>query len=315
MIRALTSVLWFHSLWAVFLFAQEPRLSHAVKAGERYLLDIDIQQNTHSESIDSEEINLYSRMKIELDVDSAAGDDLIYMTARYQDLHVSMLAPQMDIDINSESGKDQLLSDMVNSIENNNFHIRLSTAGELKQVDGLKEIFKSLASHPRRDKQEQEVILRTLEEVYGPDTFGSLFNLFSWVYPVIQPMNNWTNNMTYYFNTKPVQMVNRYILTKSTEDLIIIQGIGMLNAQQEFRDTTSMGEVKSKVSGSQTYDFQMDRSTGWLRKCVSRQRVMIETTIVKSNYLPSGLKIPSYTETVFEVTGSRISTNGKISKL
>ncbi|MEN8201609.1 MAG: DUF6263 family protein [Bacteroidota bacterium] len=304
---ALLSVFWFHTLWAVTsLYAQEPRLSHSLIVGESYLLDIDIQQNTSSESINSEEISLYSRMKIELDVDSVGTNELIYLTARYRELLVSMLAPGMGIDINSGSGRDQMLTDMVNSLENNDFHLLMSTTGELKQVDGLVEIFTSLAAYPLMDSREREVILKTLEEVYGPDTFGSLFNLFTWVYPVIQPMSNWTNDMTYYFNTKPVKMVNRYILAKSTEDLIVIQGLGMLNALEGFHETTSMGEVKSTVSGSQTYDFQMDRTSGWLRKCVSRQRVMIETSIVKSNYLPAGLKIPSYTETVFEVKGSTI---------
>jgi len=307
--RALTSVILFQILWAVLtLHAQEPNLSHSLQAGESYLLDIDIQQNTHSESIDREEINLYSRMKIELDVDSV-DNTLIYLTARYRDLMVSMLAPGMGIDFNSGSGKDQMLRDMVDLLEGSDFHLLMSPAGELKKVDGLQEIFTDLAAYPLQDSREREVILKTLEEVYGPDSFGSLFNLFTWVYPVIQPMSNWTNDMIYYFNTKPVKLVNRYILTKSTEDLVVIQGLGMLNALEEFRDTTSMGEVKSTVSGSQTYDFQMDRSTGWLRKCVSRQRVMIETTIVKSDYLPSGLQIPSYTETVFEVIGSRIQSD------
>lgn len=304
--RALISLICYHTLWAVLsLQAQDPNLSHSMQAGESYQLDIDIQQNTHSESIDSEEINLYSRMIIELDVDSV-GTKLIYLTARYRDLLVSMLAPGMGIDINSGSGKDLMLTEMVGSLENSDFHLQMSPAGELKLVEGLAEIFGTMASYPLKGNQEREVVLQTLEEVYGPDSFGSLFNLFAWVYPVIQPMSNWTNDMTYYFNTKPVKLVNRYILSKSTEDLVVIQGLGMLNALEEFRDTTSMGEVKSTVSGSQTYDFQMDRSTGWLRKCVSRQRVMIETTIVKSTYLPSGLKIPSYTETIFEVKGSKI---------
>ena len=119
-------------------------------------------------------------------------------------------------------------------------------------------------------------------------------------------MNNWTNDITYYFNTKPVALANRYTLSKVTEEELVIQGLGMLNATKEFRETTSMGEVKSTVSGSQTYDFQVERNSGWPIRCVSRQRVLIETTILKSNYFPAGLKIPSYTETVFEVKGSKV---------
>ena len=101
-------------------------------------------------------------------------------------------------------------------------------------------------------------------------------------------------------------MVNRYMLAKRTDEEITIQGLGMLNAMKDFPERTNMGEVRSAVSGSQTYDFQMDPDSGWLKRCVSRQRVTIETTIVKSSFLPPGLKIPSYTETVFEVKGSKI---------
>jgi hypothetical protein len=87
---------------------------------------------------------------------------------------------------------------------------------------------------------------------------------------------------------------------------MIIQGMGMINARQNFREKTDLGEVESAVSGSQTYDFQMDRNSGWMKQCVSRQRILIETTILESRYLPTGLKIPSYTETIFEISGSML---------
>ena len=53
----------------------------------------------------------------------------------------------------------------------------------------------------------------------------------------------------------------------------------------------------------------MDLESGWLIRCVSRQRVKIETTILESSFLPSGLKIPSFTETVFEVSGGLVDSN------
>jgi len=232
--------------------------------------------------------------------------DQIYLSAMYTDLLVSMLAPRMNIDINSSKGRDPLLSEMVNNLENKTFYLVMSSYGELRETEGLDSLFSNLASYPVSDTLEQLVILHTLDEVYGPDSFRSLFNLFFWVYPVIYPMANWTNDMTYYFNTKPVKMTNRYSLVKTSEEGVVIQGLGVLNAQKEFKETTNMGEVTSSVSGNQTYDFQMDIESGWLKKCVSRQQIRIETTIVKSEYLPAGLKIPSFTETVFEVKGSKI---------
>ncbi len=288
------------------MLAQEPRLSYNLRPGESYVLDIDIQQNTNSESINNEEISLYSRTKVEFHIDSTNGRDLIYMSAKYYELLISMLAPRLKIDINSSSGGNKMLSDMVDSLEQGTFQLVISSAGELKYTNGLSSLFSSLASYPVSDTLERQVILKTLEEVYGPDSFRSLFNLFIWVYPVLDPMSNWTNDMTYYFNTKPVRMSNRYYLTKSTDEIVVIQGLGALHALQDFHETTNMGEVKSTVSGNQTFDFQMDITTGWLKRCVSRQRVVIETTILKSDYFPTGLKIPSFTETTFEVKGFQV---------
>ncbi len=285
--------------------AQEARLSYNLQPGERYLLDIDLQQNTRSDAMNSAEISLYSRTRMEFLVDSTDNLGMVHIRVRYKDLLLSMLAPGMDIDINSGSGKNTMLTEMIDSLSNGAFHMSMDATGELRSLAGLETLFASLASYPVKDSLEHEVILNTLQEVYGPNSFKSMLNLFVTVYPILESMTNWTNDIIYYFNTKPVNMVNRYSFTKSSEQELTIQGLGMLNAMRPFEEHTSMGEVKSTVSGSQTYDFQMNLETGWLKRCVSRQRVLIETTIVKSSYLPSGLKIPSYTETIFEVKGSR----------
>lgn len=286
--------------------AQDVRLSYDMQPGQRYLLDIDIQQNTSSEAMNSDEINLYSRTRIEFQVDSTDTRGAIHMTAGYRDLLLSMLAPGMNIDINSGTGKNPMLSQMVGLLSKGSFYVVMDQAGALRTLEGFEPLFEMLDAFPAKDTSEHRVIMRTLEEVYGKDSFRSLFSLFVTVYPVIQPMTSWTRDITYYFNTKPVLMVNRYSLAKITSDLLTIQGMGMLNATKPLQERTSMGEVTSSVSGSQTYDFQMDPGTGWLKRCNSRQRILIETTIIRSSYLPSGLKIPSYTETVFDVKGSQI---------
>ncbi|MDF1576293.1 MAG: DUF6263 family protein [Bacteroidales bacterium] len=291
------------------LQAQEPPLAYRLQTGESYFLLTDLQQSTHSESMDREEISFYNLTRVEYTVDSVDLRGHFHMSVRYRDLLISMLAPQLKIDISSASGRNQLLSEMVDMLEQSDFQAVMTPRGELLGLEGLEENFARLASLPVKDTAEHQVIFKTLEETYGPDAFKSLHNLFVWIYPVLYPMSNWTNDITYHFNTKPVQMVNRYVLAKFTEDIIVIQGLGMLNSKKEFFETTGMGKVKSTVSGSQTYDFQMDLESGWLNRCISRQRVTIETTILESNYLPSGLRIPSYTETVFELSGGKMEKN------
>ena len=291
------------------MFGQEPRQSYLLYPGETYILDIEIQQNTYSESTNSDEVTLYSKSRLEFSIDSLKEPDLIYTSVQYGELSLSMIAPGLNLDVNSNDGSSQLLSSMMDSLEQFEFRVITDSRGALLEQQGLGARFEKLAALPAGDSGEHALILNTLREVYGPDAFSSLFTLFVNVYPVIQPMSNWTNDMTYYFNTKPVQLVNRYQLARTTEDIMTIQGMGMINAQQNFRENTDLGEVESAVSGSQTYDFQMDRGSGWVKRCVSRQRILIETTILESRYLPTGLKIPSYTETVFEISGSTLNRN------
>lgn len=294
---------------ALHLPAQEAELRYRLQPGETYTLEIKLHQNTRSESAAGNDITLYSRMKLDFLVDSTDGQGIIYIRAGYRDLHLSMLAPSLGIDLNSESRRDKMLAEMLDSLEQHTFRLGMNSSGELKSLEEITLFSRTFSAAPPADTSQKEVILETLDEVYGTDAFQSLFNLFVSVYPVVRPIRNWTRDLTYYFNTKPVQIANRYHLTKKTEEVIIIQGLGMLNSAEDFHENTSQGEVSSTVSGSQTFDFQMDIETGWLKQCMSRQRLVIETTIIRNPHLPPGLKIPSYTETLFEVEGSHTGHN------
>ena len=285
-------------------YTQEARLSYELLPGRIYLLDIEMQQNTSSETMNSEDINMYSSVLLEFRLDSISTEKLMHMSVRYNKLHLSMLAPGLGIDINSETGNNRLLIDLVDTLQGSWFRISMQESGELISLEGLSEIFQKLDTYPAEDRQEAELTMGSLMEAYGPDGFRSLFNLFVDIYPKVQPIKNWTKDLTYYFNTKPVEIANRYYYAKTSGEVHTIQGMGMINALKEYSETLPMGEVSSTVSGTQTYDFQTDVSSGWLIRCISKQRLIIETTIVKSTRLPAGLKIPSYTETAYEVKGT-----------
>lgn len=284
-------------------FSQDARLSYDLQPGKHYLLEIEMQQNTSSESMNSDEVSMFSHMILEFRVDSLSPDQLIHMSVRYKDLLLSMLAPGLNIDINSETGNNPVLSSLIDTLGGRWFSLSMDESGKLDTLYGLMDIFKKMAEYPQDDQQQKELSLGTLHEAYGEDAFRSLFKLFVAFYPSVQPIQNWTSDLTYYFNTKAVKIANRYYLTKTNEEQHTIQGMGMISSLNKFTETIPLGEVSSTVSGTQTYDFQTDPASGWIKRCLSRQRLVIETTIVKSNQFPVGLKIPSYTETVFEVKG------------
>jgi len=285
-------------------FSQDASLAYNLLPGNLYTLDIEMQQNTSSESMNNDEINMFSHMILEFRLDSLSTEHIFHMSVRYRDLLMSMLAPGLGIDINSETGNNSVLTALVDTLQGKWFHLSMHASGELDSLYGLTDIFKKMAEYPQEDQQQKELTLGTMHEAYGNDAFKSLFNLFVAFYPNVQPIKNWTRDLTYYFNTKAVKISNRYYLTKTSGGVVTIQGMGMIKSQKEFTETIPLGEVKSTVSGTQTYDFHTDATSGWVKRCLSRQRLVIETTIVKSKQFPAGLKIPSYTETVFEIKGS-----------
>lgn len=285
-------------------FTQEARLSYAFLPGKIYLLDIDMQQITSSESINSEEINMFNHMVLEFRLDSVTPEEHFFMRVRYNKLLLSMLAPGLGVDINSSNGNNQILTNLSDGLQGKWFGLTMSESGELISLVGLDEIFQNLVDTSYQNSEQFEVTLGTLKEAYGPDAFQSLFDLFIAFYPPVQPILNWTSDLIYYLNTKPVEIANRYYFTKTSDDVHTIQGMGLIKAAKELKETLPIGEVSSTVSGSQTYDIQTDALSGWLIRCISKQRLLIETTIIKSTQLPAGLKIPSYTETAFEVKGS-----------
>jgi len=289
---------------ALTLQGQEESLAYRLDPGTTYGLHIEIQQNTTSESVYTAEVNMFSRIKLRFRVDSVDGYGLYHMTVQYSDLLLSVLAPGMGLDMNSGSGKNRLLKQLIDTLETAPFNIEMKSTGELHALKGLDRIFSSLDTFPAADTSERTVVLETLQEAYGPDAFQGLFHLFVGYYPPLSGMRNWTTDLTYYFNTKPVNMVNRYTLSRSDDARLTIQGLGMLESGEAYPETIPLGKVSSSVSGSQTYDYQVDRATGWLRSCISRQRVVITTKVIESKSLPAGLEIPSYTETLFDVKGN-----------
>lgn len=305
--RLSATILLIFSMYPV-LNAAEAELAYHLTQGDTYYLDMVLQQSSHSDAQEQAEMSFYTSSRYCFRVDSLSGG-LIYMDVSYSRLKLSLLASHLGVDINSVSGRDMALSHMLKQLEDAHFRIAMTGFGRLEELEGLKDIFSSMKLPPDVDSAEYKVVLKTLYEAFGPESFQSHFGIFLGIYPSVSPMSNWTKDLAYYFNFRPVPMTNRYHLSKVSDEQLTIQGMGMLQSSSELVERTEMGRVKSVVSGSQTYDFQVDPASGWPIRCVSRQRVRIETTIIKSSYLPSGLKIPSYTETTYEVSGGKMDVN------
>ena len=285
-------------------FAQDAKLGYHLDVGKMYSLNISIQQNTFSESYDQgNNISVDLKMTLHFDIVSQLNSDVYYAMVRYDNLFFSMLAPTLKIDINSESGNNTILPVMIDSLEAKNFKVQLGRDGSIVMFGNINEFFYNMYDFDISSEEEQDVIIKTLREAFGNNAFTSICNLFVNFHPSIDSTRNWEKDYTYYFNTKPVNMVSRFFLIKQTEVQNTVQGIGIISTDEQVIETMNNTTVLSSASGSHTFDLQVDPKTGWLLVGSSRQRILITTTIVKDSHLPEGLEIPSYTETTFSIEG------------
>jgi len=295
-------------LFPVIVSGQDKTLGYKLDPGKRYSLKISVNQSTFSDTYDqSSDVTLDLRMTLHFDIQRQINDQYYTANVSYDELYLSMLAPSMNIDINSGSGKNLILSNLIDTLESRIFRLQLKRDGSFILFSDINACFFEMYDFNIGTEEERDVIIKTLREAFGNNAFNSICNIFVNLYPPDYQTANWDKSISYYFNTKPVAMTNRFFLVKQTIEQNTIQGIGMISPSESVTETNDGTTVSSSASGSQTYDLQADPESGWLHEGTSRQRIMVKTTIVRDNILPRGLEIPSYTETLFTLKG----TSGK----
>ena len=292
-------------LFSVTMSGQEPESGYHLIPGNRYSLHIDVRQNTFSESYgQGNDVSLDLNMTIHFDVESQLNNEFYTAQVSYENLFLSMLAPGMNIDINSANGTNSILPTLIDSLESKYFRAQISRDGTVIMFGDINGFFFKMYDYVINSEEEQDVIIKTLREAFGNNAFNSFCNLFINIYPSSGTDPAWDKEFLYYFNTKPVEMKNRFFLVKQTEKQNTIQGMGMISTLESVVETHNGSSVQSTATGSQTYDLQLDPATGWLLKGSSRQRILVKTIILQDSKLPRGLEIPSYTETTFTIKGT-----------
>ena len=280
-------------------FAQDAQLGYHLDVGKRYSLNISIQQNTFSENYDQgNNISLDLKMTLHFNIVSQLNNDVYYAMVKYDNLFFSMLAPTLKIDINSESGNNAILRLMIDSLEAKSFRIQLGRDGSMVMFGNINAFFYNMYDLDISSEEEQDVIIKTLREAFGNNAFTSIYNLFVNFHPAIDSTRNWEKDYTYYFNTKPVNMVSRFFLIKQTEVQNTVQGIGMISTDEQVLEVIG-SEVKKRKDSIESY------VSGGREDLAQIERSEIE---VLANYLPEQMTDEEL-EKVVEETISQMGNN------
>jgi len=284
-----------------FLPAQLVHPSFSLITGKEYALKVDVNQNTIAQSNGmDEDISLDIGAAYHFIVDSLDSDGNYMLSAFYTHLSISMVAPSMKISLNPESSSGKLLQEYLELLQNFRWKLVMTPAGELKEVSGLNEVFQ-LMSEREGSRVEQDIIIKTLNEAFGTEAVLSFSNMILHIYPDYNAPGRWEMNLKHNFNTREVDLRNKWYYTLNKSGQQLIQGMGVFNSAES--DTLEYGGLllTTSLSGNQTYDYQTNKESGWISSGNSRQRMIVLNKIVNDPSFPEGLEIPVYTETIYTI--------------
>jgi hypothetical protein len=273
--------------------------------GQKYFLQLEMSQNTESDNNQLRgEVSLDISETIEFVVDSILKTGNYRLNCLYNNLNLSFFSPQSDLSISSQTNAFSPLIAYLEKLESKPFFIELSKYGEIQSIYGLDSIINSFYLESDYIHSQHELIIKSVKEAFGEEALKSVANI---------AMNVYSPNMgekvvkksNIIFNAKPIGIQNSFYYMETKDQDLRIQGIGLIEASIDSLEFNSMS-VLTYMNGNQTYDYLFNTENGWIIEGISRQKIQSLSEIYGHADLPDGIKIPSYTETVYELSGGQI---------
>ncbi len=276
-----------------------------LEPGEIYRLSQSFTQNTYTESPTmSGNVSLDINSSIVMEITEKPDSVHYKIECQYEDLSLSLFSPDMNIVLSSETSSFSLITKYLNLLEEHKFEATLSKYGEISDITGLDEYIISLYKTSEQNFNEQDIIIKTVIEAFGEDAFNGFINLTLNVY-CESTDNRCSKDVEYSFNAKPLFLHNSFYLQITKGDQRRIQGLGMIDANDEEIEFEG-GTISTSLNGKQTYDYLFNNQTGWLIEGNSKQKIYLLSVFHGNKDMPDGLKIPSFTETEFQFKGEQI---------
>jgi len=277
-------------------------------------LEVTVHQNTVSDADGIQKnISLDIRCGYNFRIDSIEDNGSYCVTVRYKNLSISMIAPEMKISLNPETPSGKILQEYIDLLENRKWNMILSRAGEVKSISGLSGIFHEMYNESSASGQ-QDVIIKTLDEAFGEESFLSFSNMILHLYPDYPVIEKWVTRNRHFFNTKEVSLSNKWYYTYNKDGQQLVQGIGII--ESPVSDTIEYNgiSITTSVEGSQTYDYITNPETGWMLAGLSRQKIIVINKIVNDPSFPEGLEIPTLTETSYLIKDKTVKAEEPVTK-
>lgn len=248
-------------------FAQQHKLSLDLEVGKEY------QQLTSSQMQILQEIS-GQKIDINLNIEGLMaytvkeeGDNAYTLEAVYKNMGMKMVMPQMTMDFNSTSGKEDPFSKMLSAIADQPFEVVMSKNGKITEVNGLESIFESsISQFEDLPAAQLEQIKSQLSQSYGKDAFKGNIEMVTAIFPdeKVKVGDSWKVD-TQLKSGFEAGINTTYTLVEKNNDFYMIKGESDI-ATEDTDEMTQMNGMPMRfdMKGKMSSDIKVDSKTGWI---------------------------------------------------
>jgi len=222
-------------------------------------------------------------------------DDLYEVDVRYTKLTMEMKMPQMTMTFSSETpdAKDPL-SPMLVQLTKSSFQVKLTEAGELKEVTGLdslmNSLFDSLGDLPEAQKAQMK---KQLSDSYGTEAFKSNMGGVLSILPdrPVKEGDTW-NRVVKIESGMALSQDITYTYLGEKDGCYLIGGEGKVSTPEGAAGMEANGvKMSFDMHGDVKMELRVDKQTGWVSGGTSSQNIDGKTKIEGNEQMPNGMEM------------------------
>jgi len=227
-------------------------------------------------------------------------NDLYEMEVFYENMSMKMNMPGVDMAFDSENDvpdnpQSKMLSNMLRTMVNKSFFMKLSKTGKVSEVKGVDSLFAHMFDNvPEIGEAQKQQFYKQMSDAYGEKALKGNFEMSAAIFPdkAVSQGDKW-NIKTELNSGMQMQVSTDYTLNGISDSAYHLLGTSAMNTINNDSVSVVNGmPMRYDMSGNMAIDMQIDRVTGWVMVARIIQKFSGTAYIQDNAQVPGGLTLP-----------------------
>ena len=283
---------------SIACYAQKVQLQLNLKQDSTYYLNSSSTMNV-TETIQGQQqaISIIISGKVAHKV-TAIKDTVYEMAVQYESIamHMDMSKAGVVVDVNTDEGKQDLMSKVMSGMLHKPIKLTLSRTGKVIAIKNIDTLYSGMFANFSEVPEAQKAQIKAqVEKSFGEKAFKGNFQDAFAVFPAVAVGLNdkWATN-TSLESVVMVTIKTTYVLQSITDKAYIIHGDAAIVSAGSGQYTQFQGMPMRFINstGTATTDIKLDRATGWVTESKTTKTIKGDIEILDNPKVPGGLTFP-----------------------